>query len=156
MEPIRQVHRARFDELSGGTLYRLLQLRSEVFVVEQECVYLDLDGLDTAPDTVHLWLADGPQPLSYLRILHVDGVARLGRVCTAPAARGSGLAGVLLTAALAGIDPDLPCELHAQAKVVPFYQRHGFAVCGPEFDEDGIPHVPMRRERVPEGVTAGS
>ncbi len=81
-------HRARFHELEVDTLYALLKLRSDVFVVEQACPYPELDGRDTEPGTWHLWLGDDA-PLAYLRILaDPEGVRRIGRACTAREARG--------------------------------------------------------------------
>jgi ElaA protein len=137
-----------FDELDPATLYAILRLRADVFVVEQACPYPDLDGRDTEPTTRHLWLgpADNPaDPRSYLRVLtEPDGTARIGRVCTAAAARGLGLSRQLMAAALERLG-DRPCGLDAQSYLVDFYRSFGFATTGPEFLEDGIPHVPMRR-----------
>src|SRR5258706_16122622 len=100
------LHSARFDELDARTLYALLKLRSDVFVVEQACPYPELDGRDTEPDTRHLWLAppgERADPGAYLRVLvEPDGDRRIGRVCTAVSGRGAGLSGRLLVAALDG------------------------------------------------------
>lgn len=138
-------HVAGFAELDPHTLYDLLRLRVDVFVVEQACAYPELDGRDTEPGTRHLWLADGGAPTAYLRVLsEPDGVARIGRVVVTPAARGAGAAGRLMTAALTEIGPR-ETVLDAQAHLVAFYERHGFTATGPEFLEDGIPHVPMTR-----------
>jgi ElaA protein len=130
-------------DLDPFTLYGLLALRVAVFVVEQHCPYPELDGRDLEPSTRHFWFDDGwGEPLAYLRVLRDDTTTRIGRVCTAASARRQGLSGQLLTAALgttAGI-----VLLDAQAHLVEFYHRFGFTPCGPEFDEDGIPHVPMR------------
>lgn len=135
-----------FADLDAKTLYALLKLRTDVFVVEQACPYPELDGRDTEPTTRHLWLADEPaEPQAYLRILaEPDGAARIGRVCTAASARGQGLSRRLMEAALARTG-DRPCVLDAQSYLVDFYRSFGFTVAGPEFVEDGIPHVPMRR-----------
>jgi len=135
-----------FADLDAPTLYAILRLRSDVFVVEQACPYPELDGRDTEPTTRHLWLADDPaDPQSYLRILtEPDGAARIGRVCTAAAARGLGLSRRLMDAALARAG-DRPCVLDAQTYLVKFYRSFGFTVAGVEFVEDGIPHMPMRR-----------
>jgi ElaA protein len=135
-----------FAELDTTTLYALLKLRSDIFVVEQACAYPELDGRDTEPTTRHLWFADEPtDPKAYLRILaEPDGSARIGRVCTAASARGRGLARRLMEAALARTG-DRPCVLDAQSYLVDFYRSFGFTVAGEEYVEDGIPHVPMRR-----------
>lgn len=137
---------AGFHELDAATLYGLLRLRADVFVVEQQCAYPDLDGRDTEPATRHLWYERDRVPVAYLRILDHDGpVARIGRVATAKDSRGLGLANQLMAAALAVIG-NRPVTLDAQSNVVSLYERHGFRVTGPEFVEDGIAHVPMRRE----------
>ncbi|GAA1776380.1 GNAT family N-acetyltransferase [Luedemannella helvata] len=141
------LHVARFAELTPTALYNILRLRVDVFVVEQECVYPDLDGLDLLDTTRHLWFAppDEPdQPLAYLRLMSGPDGDRIGRVCTAATARGGGLAGRLMTAALGLATP--PVRLNAQAYLTEFYRRHGFAADGPEFLDDGIPHVPMLRK----------
>src|SRR4051812_9556926 len=113
-----RLHAARFADLDAATLYALIRLRLDVFVVDQGCVYLDLDGRDTEPDTLHLWLApteDGAGPVAYLRILREpDGTGRIGRVCTARTHRRSGLAGELLREALRRLG-DRPCVLAAQS-----------------------------------------
>jgi ElaA protein len=132
-------------ELDVPTLYRLLRLRSEVFVVEQNCVYLDPDDRDLEPDAVQFWVEDGDTVLATLRLLHdASGEWRIGRVATASSARGRGLAARLMAAALARVGND-PVVLDAQAHLRHWYARFGFAPTGPEFIEDGIPHVPMRR-----------
>jgi ElaA protein len=153
-----EYHAAGFADLNARTLYDLLRLRCDVFVVEQECAYPDLDGRDVEPGTRHLWLSQGGEPIAYLRILsEADDVARIGRVAVATAARGEGLAGRLMDEALALVG-DRTCVLEAQSYLVAFYARYGFAVTGPEYVDDGIPHVPMRREPGPAAanLTQGS
>ncbi|MFG2166423.1 GNAT family N-acetyltransferase [Micromonospora chersina] len=142
-------HLASFDELDARTFHDLLRLRIDVFVVEQSCPYPELDGRDVEPGTRHLWLTRDGDVVAYLRILaDPDGTARIGRVVVAPAARGAGLAGALMTEALAVVG-GRPCVLEAQTHLVDFYAGHGFAVSGPGYVEDGIPHTPMRREGRP-------
>ncbi|MEV4489759.1 GNAT family N-acetyltransferase [Micromonospora coxensis] len=141
------LHVASFAELDARTLHDLLRLRIDVFVVEQACPYPELDGRDVEPGTRHLWLESGGAPVAYLRILADPGdVARIGRVVVAPTARGAGHAGRLMTEALRLVG-DRPCVLEAQSYLADFYARHGFTVTGPEYVEDGIPHLPMRRDR---------
>ncbi|GAA2187784.1 GNAT family N-acetyltransferase [Micromonospora lupini] len=148
-----EVRTAGFADLDAHTFHDLLKLRIDVFVVEQHCPYPELDGRDVEPGTRHLWLTDGGAPLAYLRILaDPDGVARIGRVVVAPAARGGGQAGRLMTAAL-DLVGDRPCVLEAQSHLVGFYARHGFTASGPEYVEDGIPHTPMRRTAGPAPTT---
>jgi ElaA protein len=134
------------EDLTTAQLYALLKLRGEVFVIEQNCLYLDLDDRDLEPTTRHFWLeTDGPAPAAYLRLLEeADGGFRIGRVCTARAARGRGFSRRLVEAALADIG-HAPCVLDAQVYVADFYATFGFEPEGDEFIEDGIPHLRMRR-----------
>jgi ElaA protein len=140
---------ATFGELDATTLYALLRLRTDVFVVEQHCPYPELDGRDVEVGTRHLWLAPEGDPQdvhAYLRLLtEPDGAVRIGRVCTAAKARGEGLSARLMDAALELAGEQTPAVLDAQSYLVGFYERYGFAPNGPEYIEDGIPHVPMRR-----------
>jgi ElaA protein len=139
---------ARTADLDPVTLYRILQLRVDVFVVEQECAYPELDGRDLEPDAEQLWAEDGDAVLGTIRILVDDDALRIGRVATAGAARGLGLASELMRRGVdrcAEIDPAKPIVLDAQSHLVDWYARFGFAVDGDEYLEDGIPHKPMRR-----------
>ena len=135
---------ARFADLDTATLYRLLKLRVDVFVVEQECAYPELDGRDTEAGTLHLWAERDGEIAGYLRILDDGEEARIGRVLTAKSARGSGVAGQLMAYALTEIG-NRPSVLDAQSYLVVFYERHGYVQSGPSYVEDGIPHTPMRR-----------
>ncbi len=156
-----RLHVAGFDDLDPRTAYLLWQLRIDVFVVEQACAYPELDGRDLEPGTRHIWLdgaggvaADGSTsdgagdrcvPVACLRVLTEPGpVRRIGRVCVAAHARGEGLAARLMEAALVEIG-DQPSVLDAQVQMRDWYVRLGYRVDGPEFLEDGIAHVPMRR-----------
>ena len=145
-----EIHRARWTDLDPITLHDLVTLRADIFVVEQECTYRDLDGRDVEPQTEHLWTADEKGPTSYLRILAEPGATRIGRVCTRADARGQGLSRQLMTAALIGSDGRTvlldAVLLDAQAHLTDWYARFGFVVDGPTYVEDGIPHVPMRRD----------
>jgi ElaA protein len=150
------IHIAGFDELTAATLYALLRLRVDVFVVEQNAPYPELDGRDTEPGTRHVWLADGDRPLAYLRVLtDPDGCARIGRVCVAAQGRGAGLARRLMAATLDLIG-DRPSVLDAQSYLVDFYSGFGYRQTGPEYVEDGIPHVPMYRPDRPRQPDQGS
>ncbi|MDQ4053751.1 MAG: GNAT family N-acetyltransferase [Actinomycetota bacterium] len=133
-----------FDELDTRTAYAVWRLRQDVFVVEQDCPYPDLDGRDDEPGTRHVLLREGDQLLGYLRVLDDGDHARIGRVVLAPAARGRGLADPLMRAALAAIG-NRPVVLDAQSPLATWYGAYGFEVTGPEFLDDGIPHLPMRR-----------
>jgi ElaA protein len=141
--------RASWQDLSPDLAYAVLRLRVDVFVVEQACAYPELDGRDTEPETEHWWLPGpgGAGVGAYLRVLTdaATGGRRVGRVVTAPGARGGGLAGRLLEAVL-DAHGDAVLVLDAQAHLERWYARWGFTPSGPAFVEDGIPHVPMRRE----------
>jgi ElaA protein len=138
------VHVAGFTELDGRTAYQLWQLRESVFVVEQACAYLELDGRDVEPATRHVWASDESGPVGCLRVLDDGAHARIGRVCVAAPHRGRGLAGTLMVAALEVVG-DRASRLSAQTYLTRWYLRFGYRVEGPEFLEDGIPHVPMLR-----------
>jgi len=133
-------------------LYDLLRLRVDVFVVEQECAYPELDGRDVETDAVMLWAEEDDTVLATVRLLvdHADDgdgsadALRIGRVATAAAARGRGLAADLMRLALDRAEGRL-VRLDAQAHLEGWYARFGFVVDGPGFLEDGIPHVPMSR-----------
>jgi len=143
-EPHDELRSATFRDLDTTTLYGLLKLRSDVFVVEQECVYADLDGRDDEPGTRHLWFTRDGEMRAYVRVLDDGDEQRIGRVVTAKSARGAGLAGRLMEEALTVIG-NRTSVLDAQSYLVKFYSRYGFEPTGPEFIEDGIPHTPMRR-----------
>jgi ElaA protein len=137
---------ARFADLDTATLYALLKLRMDVFVVEQACPYPELDGRDAEPDTDHRWFEDDTgTPVAYLRTLtEADGATRIGRVVTRSDARGTGLARQLVEGVLA--DHAGPVVADAQAYLAGWYEALGFAITGPEYLEDDILHVPMRRD----------
>ncbi|WP_127479209.1 GNAT family N-acetyltransferase [Nocardioides pantholopis] len=133
-------------DLDPRTAYELWRLRQDVFVVEQACPYPDLDGRDLEPGTRHvLGRLDG-ELVGCARVLDDGGQARIGRVALARPARGRGLADLLIRAALAETG-DRPCVLDAQSPLAGWYAGFGFEVSGPEFVEDGIAHLPMRRPR---------
>ena len=144
------LRRAWARDLDASTLYALLALRVEVFVVEQSCPYPELDGRDLEPQTRHFWLEKpGGEVISVLRLLEDDAGGetgfRIGRVCTRASERGRGHTARLMQSALDEVG-ESPCRISAQTYLADMYARHGFAVAGAEFDEDGIPHVPMLRD----------
>lgn len=138
------VSSARLDELDVRTFHDIVRLRCDVFVVEQACIYPELDGRDVEPGTLHHWIVDdGDSIVAYARSLDDGGAGtRIGRVVTAPEARGRGVAAGLIGHLVATLQGDL--VLDAQSHLAGWYERFGFAVTGDEFVEDGIPHVPMR------------
>lgn len=135
---------ARFDELPPRTAYDVWRLRQDVFVVEQDCPYPDLDGRDLEETTRHVVLLDGDRVVGTLRVLDDGRCARIGRVVVAPEGRGRGLSALLMDRAMEVVG-GREARLDAQAPLAGFYAGWGFEVSGPEFDEDGIRHVPMRR-----------
>jgi ElaA protein len=142
------VHRSWAANLEPGTLYELLRLRVEVFVVEQACPYAELDGRDLEDGARHYWLGGNghPEPvLGTLRLLREPGGEfRIGRLCTARSVRGRGLGRQLMEAALAEVG-GRPCVLDAQEHLAGFYEGFGFAAAGETYDWDGVVHLPMRR-----------
>lgn len=135
---------ASFAELTARRLHDILRLRCDVFVVEQSCPYPELDGRDLESTTGHHWIDVDGEVACYLRTLaEPDGSVRIGRVVTAPAHRGSGLAAIAVTAVI-GRQTAHEVVLDAQSYLVDWYRRLGFEPDGDEFVEDGIAHVPMR------------
>lgn len=139
-----QVVTVALDGLDSRTAYDLWRLRQDVFVVEQDCPYPDLDGRDLEEATRHVVLLEEEAVIGCLRVLDDGEWARIGRVAVARFARGRGLAGLLMDEAL-DVCGDREVRLDAQTGLTAFYVGYGFEVTGPEFDEDGIMHVPMRR-----------
>ena len=135
-----------FDALDARTAYGVWRLRQDVFVVEQNCPYPDLDGRDVEEGTRHVLLRDGDELVGYARVLDDGDVWRIGRVVLAGRARGRGLADPLVETALQ-VCPDRPVVMDAQSPLRAWYERFGFEVSGDEFLDDGIPHLPMRLRR---------
>jgi ElaA protein len=140
-----RLRRARFAELTPFEVYALCRLRVDVFVVEQECPYAELDGRDVEPATVHLWFDVDGEVAATIRLLDNGDTRAIGRVATAPGFRGIGLAARLMEQGIA-LAGDVPVTLGAQAHLEGWYERFGFRRSGDGYVEDGIPHVPMRRE----------
>jgi ElaA protein len=135
-----------FEELSNRDAYDAWRLRQDVFVVEQACPYPDLDGRDDEPGTRHVLLREGGPLLGYARVLDDTDVWRIGRVLLTKEGRGRGLADHLMNAALV-VTTGRDVVLDAQSPLAGWYATFGFEVDGPEFVEDGIPHLPMRLSR---------
>jgi ElaA protein len=141
----------RFDELTINELYEILKLRAEVFVVEQECAYQDIDNKDR--HCYHLMNWDDGELVGYARIVDKEisyDVPAIGRVITAMGHRGRGIASEIVEWArdfiLGELDED-EIRLSAQAHLVDFYGRAGFRAIGEGYLEDGIPHIEMVYER---------
>lgn len=143
-----------FAQLTAHQLYDILALRSDVFVIEQNCVYQDIDGLDF--DSMHLlgWqqLDGKAQLVAYLRCLP-PGLkfteASLGRVVTHAAARRSGAGRALLAEGLRRMQAHYgngPIRIGAQLYLQKFYESFGFVQDSEPYDEDGILHIDMLRQ----------
>ncbi|MCU0432009.1 MAG: GNAT family N-acetyltransferase [Bacteroidia bacterium] len=136
-----------FNTLQAAELYKLLQLRAAVFVVEQNCPYLDPDDKDIL--SLHVWCSRGNDMLACARILP-GGVSyhevSIGRVATSAAARGTGLGRELMQYCLKQIVHTfghVPVRIGAQCYLEKFYNEFGFERVGEDYLEDDIPHVEM-------------
>jgi ElaA protein len=141
-----------FAQLSTAELYSLLRLRCEVFVVEQQCAYLDIDGRDPEADHLLAWNSNGSLS-GYLRVFGPDATdasARIGRIVTAPRDRKAGLGRWLVRQALdfvAARYGDVPIKISAQVYLERFYADFGFQRSSPDYFEDGILHCDMLRQK---------
>src|SRR4051812_31243152 len=136
-----RVYSVGFEQLPAATAYAVWRLRQDVFVVEQACPYPDLDGRDPESGTRHVVLEhEGHVAAGYARVLDDEEVWRIGRVVLHPAVRGRGWAEQLMECALVCC-PGRDVVLDAQSPLAVWYATFGFEVEGPEFLEDGIPHV---------------
>lgn len=138
-----------FDQLTPYELYDIMALRQEVFVVEQNCPYLDADGKD-----LHSWHLMGRDVqgklICYTRLLpeglSYDGYVSIGRVVSSPAARGTGAGKILIRRSIdmcRHLFGNQPIKIGAQTYLLKFYARFGFQSTGEEYLEDGIPHTKM-------------
>ena len=139
------------EAFSAPDFYRLMKLRVDVFVVEQNCPYPDLDGRDL--DALHLRLLRGDELIAAARIFAPSAKApeaRIGRVVVAPAHRGERLGDAVMREAIGVCErsfPGAPIALSAQKHLARFYASHGFEAVSDDYLEDGIPHVDMMRRR---------
>jgi ElaA protein len=134
----------RWADLSTAQLYELLQFRQAIFVVEQASAYPDLDGRDRRAE--HLLLRRGSQLIGCLRLIEPDPLVRIGRVAVSAGERGSGLARLMMEAALqraAEVYPHRDVALSAQTYLEPFYCSLGFTTISPPYDDYGMPHIDM-------------
>lgn len=136
-----------FNELTAAELYAILQLRSEVFVVEQNCVYLDIDNKDKKSSHLMAWY--GPDLAAYTRLVP-PGVsfaeASIGRLVTSPRHRGTGMGITLMQKSIAlclETYATTQIRIGAQLYLQKFYTGLGFEPCSEPYDEDGIPHIEM-------------
>lgn len=138
-----------YKELSLDELYAILKLRSEVFVVEQNCVYLDLDDNDR--HCWHLMGFEGDKLVAYLRIIptgvEADDAGSIGRIVITPDKRGSGIGHKLVDRAIALynelVGKEHPIVIHAQSQLERFYRQHGFVAKSEPFILEGLLHTIM-------------
>lgn len=137
----------KFDDLTALELYNILQLRNEVFVVEQNCVFQDADNKDQP--SLHLMCWEDGQLLAYSRIVP-PGISykepSIGRVVTSPVKRGTGIGKELMLESIKTTETHyskIPIRIGAQQHLVPFYESFGFLISGDPYLEDGIPHIEM-------------
>lgn len=139
-----------FDELEIYELYEILKLRTEVFVVEQNCPYQDEDDKDQS--AIHIMGWDGKILVAYARIFPAGAYFRnasIGRVITKPGYRGTGLGHELMVASICAVNDkfsEYKIEISAQAHLEKFYERHLFEQVSGSYLEDGIPHIRMIRD----------
>ena len=141
-----------FASLSAAELYAMLVLRSRVFVIEQQCIFLDADGLDAGAHHLFGWRdATRSELVCGVRILAPGvayGEASIGRVVTAPEIRGIGAGRMLMERAIADctrLHPGTGIRIGAQQYLERFYADFGFETVSEPYDEDGIRHVTMLR-----------
>ena len=132
-----------FDELTTRELYELLKARAEIFVVEQNCVYQDLDDKDY--HSLHIFFEESERVVAYLRaFVKEENVVQMGRVLTLE--HGKGIGAELLNVGIEQVREKFNPQkifIEAQCYATGFYEREGFSICSEEFLEDGIPHVEM-------------
>jgi ElaA protein len=142
----------RFNELSVTQLYQLLQLRSEVFVVEQNCVYQDIDGKDEK--ALHLWGESEDKIVAYSRIFKANDYfenASIGRVVVAEKHRANKWGHELMQQSIAAIESNFgtqPITISAQLYLKKFYESQGFQQVSEVYLEDGIEHIEMLRNKI--------
>lgn len=143
-----QIHIKKFEELSAGELYDVLRCRAEVFAVEQNIAYQDLDGLDQ--NSLHIFLKDGDAIVSYARVIRPQhGCAMIGRVLTMRPYRRQGHARRVMLCAIEQAGRMSPViEIHAQAYLKGFYESLGFMAIGDEYILEGLPHLTMKIEKL--------
>lgn len=141
----------RFNELTQEELVALFTLRQAVFIVEQNCPYLDIDGKDDK--AIHLLGWQDDVLVATLRVFpsyaDYDNHAAMGRICTSESARGFGLGKILVQEGIRYIQanyPSQPIQIGAQFYLKTFYEAFGFEQISEIYDEDGIDHILMIKE----------
>lgn len=144
-------HYKLFDELTAKELYQIIQLRNEVFVIEQNCIYQDADGKDLKCG--HLWATISEEVVAYSRIvpkgISYDNEPSIGRVVSSDKVRGMGLGKQLIEYSIQTIENRLftsSIRISAQLYLKAFYESFGFEQVSEEYLEDDIPHIEMLRK----------
>lgn len=142
-----QYNAVAFNKIDSDTLYQILRLRSEVFIIEQDCLYQDLDNKDQ--ESYHITLYVNRKLAAYSRLLPA-GVSypnpSIGRVITAPEFRGKGLGKELMAFSIQTCYENFGAsniQISAQVQIIPFYEEFCFETCGTTYYEDGIEHIEM-------------
>lgn len=130
-----------WKELDKNTLYEIMVLRAAVFVVEQECAYLDPDGKDQ--EATHLLVYDDQKLVGYSRIFLNKTPSVIGRVVVHPNYRGKNLGRLLMEKSISEVPVENPIFISAQERLKSFYESLGFLQSDKGYLEDGIPHIPM-------------
>ncbi len=142
------VHTKYYTELTTSELYKILKLRAEVFVVEQDCPYQDLDDRDL--NAWQIWVEDDGEVVACMRVfMYDDTYSQIGRVVTSLKVRGTGVGKMMVQEGVRLADekfPGCPILIHSQDYATGFYEKFGFRITSEPFMEDGIPHREMIRE----------
>ena len=138
---------SKFSNLKPSELYDILRLRAEVFVVEQDCPYQDLDDRDK--DSYQVWAEHEGEVVGCLRVFMYDSTyAQIGRVVTSKMIRGRGWGIRMMEIGIKTVREhygNVPIMIHAQVYATGFYEKFGFRISSEQFLEDGIPHYEMIR-----------
>ena len=140
----------QFDELSTNEIYSILRLRASIFVVEQDCVYQDVDNKDQK--ATHIFALENDEVVAYTRVFKAGDYfqeASIGRVVVAINNRGKGLARILMDKSILYVETNFTSttiRISAQTYLKEFYSSFGFKQVGVQYEEDGLPHIAMLRE----------
>jgi ElaA protein len=148
--------RHTFQQLSNHLLYEIIKLRVDVFVVEQNCPYAELDNKDQHPETIHITATLQSELVAYARILppdvcfpKVSQEVSMGRFIVKAPLRRKGIGSELLSKCLAekfNLWPNYKIKISAQKHLTPYYEHFGFRVVSESYLEDGIPHIEMLKD----------
>lgn len=141
-----------FEQLNNNLLYDIIKLRVDVFVVEQNCAYAELDSKDNHPETIHITATLDSELIAYARILPPGlsfSEVSMGRFIVKESLRRQRIGSELLTKCLAekfSLWPNYRIKISAQEHLKPYYEFFGFRVVSDIYLEDGIPHIEMLKD----------